>query len=258
MMYSVRIYTRSHGNTQFYMLIGTFIVSAVFYWLYGKDYLIIYISSSLIHLLLEIILFVGKIRKGTVYVFGRKLPRVADIFLRALVDGPSVFVPSFFVADQIMSGHPWTGILIATLIMGLASLYMGITDRNGVRRLPENEAPLISRRTMTNPGAVMFLALINTVSLGALFLMPMPYRTHALIFVAAYSLLVMLFYLINYSLGARFVEIFDAKREAYVKPGPLFQAAALTYDSIYEMAFLFSPAYWVVFYLGLFEYAAIS
>ena len=96
--------------------------------------------------------------------------------------------------------------------------------------------------------------LLNTGCLTALFLMPAPYRTHAFIYVIAYSLMVMLFYFINYNMGVRMVEIYDHDRKEYVRPGPLFQAAGLAYDSGYEMALLISPAYWITFYLGLFHY----
>ena len=111
---------------------------------------------------------------------------------------------------------------------------------------------------MTRPGAVMLLSLLNTICLAALFLMPAPYRTHAFIYLLTYSTLVGIFYLINYNLGVRMVELYDHERKEYTRPGPLFQAAGLAYDSSYEMALLISPAYWVTFYLGFFHYATLS
>lgn len=80
---------------------------------------------------------------------------------------------------------------------------------------------------MTRPWAVMLLALINTGCLTVLFLMPAPYRAHAFTYVIAFSLLVMLFFIINYNLGVRMVEIYDNERGGYTSPRPFFQAAAL-------------------------------
>ena len=65
--------------------------------------------------------------------------------------------------------------------------------------------------------------------------------------------MVILFYLITYNLGVRMVEIYDYDTKKFIKPGPLFQAAGLGYDSVYEMAVLVSPAYWLTFYLGFFR-----
>jgi hypothetical protein len=54
------------------------------------------------------------------------------------------------------------------------------------------------------------------------------------------------------------VEIYDHERGEYTRPSPFFQAAGLAYDSAYEMALMLSPAYWVAFYLGLFQYTTIT
>ena len=116
----------------------------------------------------------------------------------------------------------------------------------------------MSRRAMTRPGAVMLLSLLNTGCLTALFLMPDPYRLHGFIYVISYALLAMLYYLFNYNLGVRMVQLYDAKDDAYSTPGPGFQAAALAYDCAYEMALLISPAYWVTFYLGYFTYTTLG
>ncbi|MFK7923113.1 MAG: hypothetical protein AB8H47_14210 [Bacteroidia bacterium] len=257
-MYSVRSYTRKHGSTNLNILIANILATAALSWYLSIDYLIIYCSSSLVHLIIESGLSLSGIRKGGVYVYGRKLPRIADVFLRALVEGPAFCIPAFFVADHFMSGQIEIGIGAAVLMVGLGSLYMGFSDRNNLRQLgPEDEA-LLSRRAMTRPGAVMLLALINTGCLAAFFLMPAPYRAHAFAYLIAYALLVMLFYLINYNLGVRMIELYDAKEDKFNRPGPVFQAAALTYDSAYEMALLISPAYWLTFYLGFFHYATIA
>jgi hypothetical protein len=257
-MYSVRKYTRGHGNTNLKMLFLNLVVTAVFIWQFGTDYLVIFCSSSILILIIETGLALSGIRKGVVYVYGYKLPRVADLLLRALVDGPAICVPAFFVADQFLAGRIMFGIAGSTLVVGFGSLYMGLADRRDLRRLSPGEEPLVSRRAMTRLGAVMLLALINTGCLTALFLIHTPYRAHAFTYVIAYSLLVMLFYVINYNLGVRMVEIYDYERGEYTMPSHFFQAAGFAYDSAYEMALLVSPAYWVMFYLGLFHYTTIT
>lgn len=254
MMYSVRKNSKGHGNTNLHLLLGVLVITAILTWQYGVNYVIIFCSSSMLHLLIETGLTLSGTRKGAVYVYGRKLPRWADVCLRAFVDGPAFCVPAFFVADQFIDGNRFVGITGALFVVGLASLYMGMADRHDLHKLAAGEEPLASRRAMTRPVAVMLLALVNTICLIALFLIPSPYRTHALIYISAYSVFVMLFYLINYNLGVRMVEIYDPERKEYTKPGPFFQAAGLAYDSVYEMALLVSPAYWVTFYLGLFYY----
>jgi hypothetical protein len=170
-----------------------------------------------------------------------------------MVEGPAFCVPAFFIADQFVAGNTFVGIVGAILLVGIASLYLGLADRYNLRKLGPDEEPLITRRAMTRPKAVMLLALINTGCLTALFLIPAPYRSHAFAYLIAYSFLVLLFYFINYNLGVRMVEIYNHERKEYTTPGPLFQAAGLTYDSAYEMALLISPAYWLTFYLGLFQ-----
>lgn len=253
-MYSVRKTTKWHGNTQVHVLLCVLVVTGLLVWQYGKNYLVIFAASSLLHLIIEGGLSLSGIRKGRVYVYGYELPRAADCTLRALVEGPGYCVPAFFVADRVVAGQAGLGIGSAAVLVATVSLYMALADRRDLKRLGPDEEPISSRRAMTRPGAVMLLALVNTVCLAALFLMPEPYRTHAFIYVIAYSSMVMLFYFINYNLGVRMVEIYDHERGEFVRPGPLFQTAGLAYDSGYEMALLISPAYWVTFYLGFFEY----
>ena len=257
-MYSVRKNTKGHGNTNLHMLLLNILATAVLTWQFGTDYLVIFCSSTILIFFIETGLALSGIRKGVVYVYGRKLPRLADLILRAMVDGPTISLPAFFVADQILAGRIIGGIAGSTLVVGMGALYMGLADRRDLRRLSPGEEPLVSRRAMTRPWAVMLLALINTGCLAAMFLMPEPYRTHAFTFVIAFSLFVMLFYFINYNFGVRMLEIYDYERGVYTKPGPLFQAAGFAYDSAYEMALLISPAYWVSFYLGLFQYPTMA
>lgn len=253
MMYSVRKNSKAHGNANVNILLLNMVVTAILVWQFGANYFIIFCTSGLVHLMIETGLALSGTRKGVVYVRGRKLPRWADVALRAFVEGPAFCVPAFFVADRFMDGDLLVGIMGPVIVVGLASLYIGLADKHSLRQLEAGEEPLASRRAMTRPAAVMLLSLVNTICIIALFLIPSHYRTHALIYVSAYSVLVMFFYFINYNLGVRMVEIYDPERKVYTQPGPLFQAAGLAYDSVYEMGLLISPAYWVAFYFGLFH-----
>lgn len=257
MMYSVRKTGKSHGNTNFAILICNLIITSLLVWCYGMNYLVIFCSSTLLHVIIETGLSYSRLRKSSVYVFGKELPRYADVLLRAMVEGPAFCVSAFFVADRIMEGNILIAFALPVLVVGFASLYMGLADRKDLKREHDGEKSLTNRRAMTSPRAVMLLSLINTGGLAAIFLMPSPYRMHAFIYVGSYALLVMLFYLINYNLGVRMVEICNEEKNEYVKPGVWMQAAGLTYDSIYEMAFLISPAYWVAYYAGLFHYKTL-
>ena len=253
-MYSVRKTTQGHGDTNIKVLLFIVTLTAVLIWQFGLNYLVIFCTSSIMHLTIETGLAFSGIRKGAVYAFGFKLPLFLEILLRSMVEGPAFCVPAFFVADQFIKGDIVLGITAALIVVGLASLYMGLADRHNLRNLKTEEEPIISRRAMTRPKAMMFLALINTICLSALFLIPAPYRLHAFIYLIAYCVLVMVFYFINYNLGVRVIEIYDHDSKEYNMPGPIFQAVGLTYTSIYEMAFLITPAYWLTFYLGLFNY----
>jgi hypothetical protein len=257
-MYSVRVITRWHGNTQVHILLCNLIITGFLIWNFGIDYLVIFCASTLLHLLLETGLSISGIRKGDVFVYGHRLPRAADAVLRAIVEGPGFCVPAFFAADQIMGGNVALGVGFPVVIVGFASLFMGLADRRDVARLGPDEAPQMSRRAMMRPGAVMLLSLINTGCLTALFLMPDPYRLHGFIYVISYALLAILFYIFNYNLGVRMVQMYDSEKKSYTTPGPVFQAIGLAYDSSYEMALLISPAYWVTFYLGFFHYTTLS
>ena len=256
-MFSVRVTTPNHGDTQLHMMLVNLVVTGLLAWQFGGDYVVIFVASTLLHLLIEVGLAVTGIRKGRVLVYGYVLPRSVDALVRAMTEGPGFCVPAFFVADQVAAGNGVQAAATAAVVIGLGSLYMGWADRQGVARLAPDQEPVFSRRAMTRPGAVMLLSAVNTIALFALFSMPEPMRTHAFTYVASYALLVMLFYLINYNLGVRMVQIHDADTKEWVQPGPAFQAAALTYDSAYEMGLLLSAAYWVTAYLGLFQYLTL-
>ncbi len=249
-MYSVRKSTMKHGTTNFNVLLFILAITCYLTWQFGINYFIIFCSSSIIHLIIESGLALSGMRKSEVYVYGKKLPKTIEIVIKSMTEGPAYCVPAYFVADQFIAGNFLLGIVSAVIVVGFAAYYLGWSDK---RDLEKGELPLISRRAMNKPKAVMLLALINTGCLTALFLMPSPYRMHAFIYIIAYSLLVMLFYLINYNLGVRMVEIYDHDTKEFKQPGPLFQAAGLAYDSAYEMAVLVSPAYWLTFYLGFFK-----
>lgn len=252
-MYSVRKTTKKHGNVSLHMLLLILTLTAILIWQYGINYLVIFCSSSLLHMIIEGGLYFSGVREGEVYLYDQKLSKSAEIGLRSMVEGPAFCVPSFFVADQVLQGNLLIGITSALLVVGLALFYMGYADRRDIKRLSSEEKPLISRRGMNQPLAMIALAFINTICLIAMFFIPQPYRTHALIYIISYSILVLLFYFINYNLGVRYVEYYDHDKKEYYKPSLSIQIAGLTYDSAYEMALLISPAYWLTFYLGLFH-----
>jgi hypothetical protein len=217
------------------------------------NYLVIYCASAILHILIESGLAISGIRKGNIHLFGKKIPKVADILMRSLLEGPAYCVPAFFVADQFGQDSFLITAFVTLIVIGLVSLYLGLTDKRQIFKLEEGEEPDISRREMTRPGAVMLLALINSICLIAILLIPEGPREHALVYLISYSTFVMLYYLINYNLGVRMIEMYDAEKKEYYRPKPLYQAFGLIYDSAYEMALLISPAYWVTFYFGFFK-----
>jgi len=252
-MYSVRKTTPQHGNANLNVLAYILIITTLLIWQFGINYLVIFCASSLLHILIETGLFVSGIRKGEVYVYGYKLPKTVEIILRSSVEGPAFCVPAFFIADQLQSGNFFSAFIGAFLVVGLAAFYLGWEDKRNIQKLGTNEEPLISRRAMTKPKAVMLLAMINTGCLIALFLIPNTDRLHAFSYLISYAFLVLLFYFINYNLGVRYIEMYDHENKHYFKPSKSMQIAGLTYDSAYEMALLISPAYWLTYYLNLFN-----
>ena len=252
MMYSVRKTTVKHGDANLIVLIYILIITSILIHQYGINYLVIFCSSALLHMLIETGLSIFGIRKGSVYIFGNELPRAADVVLKSLVEGPAFCVPAFFVADQFQSENYLFPIVLSVAVVGLAAFYLGWRDKVNIGKLTKEETPLVSRRAMTKPLAVILLALINSGCIAAFFLIPLTHRGHAFTYLFAYSVFVLLFYFINYNLGVRYIEMYESETKKYTKPGIGFQMAGLTYDSAYEMALLVSPAYWLTFYLGFF------
>jgi hypothetical protein len=253
MMYSVRKTTIHHGNSNFYVLLVILIMTALLIINFGKNYLIIFLSSGVLHVILETAITLTGVRKGHGYLFGKKLHRAPEILLRSFVEGPALCVPAFFVADNYVKGNMTLAFLGGIAIVGLASLYLAVSDTVQLKKAGA-DGEIISRRAMTNPKSVMLLALLNTFCISMVFLIPLDSRGLAFIYLLAYSTFVLLFFFINYNFGVRYVVLYDPETKEYRKPGPLMQAAGLSYDSAYEMALLISPAFWVPFYLGLFEF----
>ena len=79
-MFSVRKTTKFHGTTSFYLLVFIFIVTTALIYEYGRNYLVIYLSSGLLHVIIETGLTVSGIRKGETFLFGKKLPKFSEIF----------------------------------------------------------------------------------------------------------------------------------------------------------------------------------
>lgn len=252
-MFSVRMTTKFHGNANFHVLIYILLITSLLITFFGKNYLVIFLSSSFLHLLIETGLTLSGTRKGSTYLFGQKLSKPGEIILRSFVEGPAFCVPAFFIADQFIAGNVLIALTCATIIVGIAAFYLAYSDNSQLRKAKTDEDVIISRRAMTKPKAVMLLALINTICITMMFLIPLDFRSHAFTYLLAYSLFVVLFYFINYNLGVRYIELYDPETRSYKKPGVLMQVGGLLYDSAYEMALLISPAYWIPFYMDYFK-----
>lgn len=253
MMYSVRKTTIFHGNSNFYVLLFILLLTTLLVVNFGKNYLIIFLSSSLLHVIIESGLTITGIRKGNTYLFEKKLHRVPEIMLRSFVEGPAFCVPAFFVADQYSWGNILVPVLASILIVGCASAYLAFSDRRNLRAFSSQDSVIISRRAMTNPKAVMLLALVNTLCISIMLTIPMEHRLHASIYIFSYAAFVLLFYFINYNFGVRYIELYNPVTGEYNKPNLGMQIAGLFYDSAYEMTILISPAYWIPLYMDFFQ-----
>jgi hypothetical protein len=252
-MFSVRKTTKFHGNANFIVLIYILLITSILITFYGINYLVIFLSSSLLHLLIETGLTISNIRKGSTYLYGRKLSKPSEIILRSFVEGPAFCVPAFFIADQFIAGNVLPALTSATFIVGIAAFYLAYSDNFQLRKIKTDEDVIISRRAMTKPKSVMLLALINTICISMMFLIPLDSRYHAFAYLLSYSLFVVLFYFINYNMRVRYIELYDPETMSYKKPGVLMQVSGLLYDSAYEMSLLISPAYWIPYYMGGFS-----
>lgn len=257
-MYSSRKTTVSHGTHQLSLLLINIAVAVVLTLLKGRDYLVIFLASGLLHTFMEIGLGLTGGRKSDVYVYGHKLPKIPNAVLRAFVEGPGPCVPAYFAADHLISGDYAIGIVVPILLMTGAATYSAVSDRIALKRLETDEDIKWSRREMTRPGVMMPIAFISSTCLAVLLLMSEPHRGHALLYVLSYSLLIMLFFLINYRVGVRMIQRYDYERGEFYTPGIGFQLVAYTYDSVYEMGLLLSPIYLIPFGLGLLQYVTMA
>jgi hypothetical protein len=252
-MFSVRKTTIFHGDANFYCLLYILCITSVVITCYGNNYLVIFLSSSILHLLIEAGLAISGIRKGDTFLFGKKMSKVTEILLRSFVEGPAFCVPAYYLADHIIKGNTFAGFGISLVVVGLAAYYLAYSDRVSLNKISNDKQLIISRRAMTKPKAVMLLGLLNTFCISMLFLIPENSRNHAFLYLMSYAIFVLLFYFINYNMGVRYIELYDPETKTYYRPGLMMQTAGLFYDSVYEMALLISIAYWVPFYLGLFN-----
>jgi len=252
-MYSVRLTTKAHGVTTSHLFLFIIFLIGCLIYTFGLNYLVIFCASSLMHVLIETGLHVSGLRKGDMYYRAFKLPKFMEILLRSMVEGPAFCVPAYFVADQYAKGNILLAALASILVVGLASFYLGWFDRKHHLAAKDESELIISRRAMTRPQSVMLLALVNSICLIALMFIPSSARTHAFTYIFAYAGFVLLFYLINYSLGVRYIETFRHDLNSFEKPKLSLQIAGLVYNSAYEMTLLISPAYWLTYYLGFFS-----
>lgn len=144
-------------------------------------------------------------------------------------------------------------IIAAAFVVGMASFYLGWFDRKHQREVQDASELVISRRAMSKPRSMILLALLNVLSLYALFAIPTPDRTHVFTYILSYAGFVLLFYFINYNLGVRYIERWNEHTHSFEKPKRLVQFLGLVYDSAYEMTLLISPAYWLSYYFGFFH-----
>lgn len=251
-MYSVRLTTKAHGITTTHLFLFIVSLSGFLTFFFGWNYAIIFCASSLLHVVIETSLHLLNLRKGEMFYGVKKIPKFMEILLRSMVEGPAFCVPAFFVADQFILGPSFTALFISILVVGGASFYLGWFDRKHVNTLVNESDLLVSRRAMLKPKAVISLAFINSLCLIAIMLIPSEHRNHAFIYYISYAGFVLLFYFINFNLGVRYIEVFNADTKLYEKPKISMQVLGLVYDSAYEMTLIVSPAYWICFYLGFF------
>lgn len=252
-MYSVRLTTNAHGKTTFHLFLFIVSLSALLIYFYGMNYLLIFCASSIVHVLIETGLFLSKLRKGDMYYGRYKLPKMVEILLRSMVEGPAFCVPAFFVADQVVKGNWMEAIASAIIVVGTASFYLGWFDRKHKNAVKSADDLIISRRAMSKPKGIMLLALINSICILAIVFLPVEQHLHAFTYYFAYAGFVLLFYFINFNLGVRYIELYNWENKCFEKPGLGMQVAGLIYDSAYEMTLLISPTYWLSFYLGFFQ-----
>jgi len=253
MIYSVRQTTIKHGDANFHILLYIIFITSLLVFYFGKNYLIIFLSSGAVHFIIESLLTITGIRKGRTFLFGKQLPRLAEISLRSLVEGPAFCVPAYFIADQFKNGNFATITLLGGIIVGLASLYSALSDNYYVKKYISTDKIITSRRAMSKPKAFIALVLINSFFLFLITQLPNVAFHHGTIYLISYACFVLLFYFINYNLGVRYIEMYDSKKDEYRKPGVFYQAVGLFYDSVFEMTLFISPAYLIPYYLGLFN-----
>ena len=249
-MYSVRLTTKTHGKTTFHLFLFILALSSLLVFEFGWNYGVIYGVSSFVHVLIESGLYISKLRKGEMYYGSFKLPKILEIFLRSMVEGPAFCVPAFFIADHVVQGDVLEAICIAFLVVGSASFYLGWFDRKHKNQVSSESELIISRRAMNQPKGMMLLAFINSICLVVMVLLPQEQKAHAFAYYFAYAGFVLLFYLINYKLGVRYIEVYNSDMKRFEKPSLGMQVAGLVYDSAYEMTLLISPVYWLSYYLG--------
>ena len=155
------------------MLFRSFIliVTTLLIYEYGRNYLAIYLSSGLLHAVIESGLTVSGIRKGETFLFGKKLSKLSEIFLRSFMEGPAFCVPAFFLADQYRMGNLMYASFLTIVVVGGASFLLGWSDKKNIAKVVSENSIIIVRRAMMNPKASMLLALLNTICISMIFLM---------------------------------------------------------------------------------------
>ena len=235
-MYSVRLTTNQYGKTNFYLSLGILIATATLHHYIGESIWVIYFSSLVWHLFIEIGLFLSGLRKGEVYFGKYKLPKGIEIVQRAMVEGPAFCVPAYLVGANGKIGDP-PQLIIGALLVIAGSLYLALSDFFSVRRSPK-ENLVYTRRSMNAPGGMIILGIVNMSLIFYIALNPATW-----VYFIAYSIFVLIFYAIHLPLGIRFIEFRTETSSSYHRPNFAYQCLGLFYDSTYEMTLFIAPAY---------------
>lgn len=235
-MYSVRLTSPHHGKYNTILLLFILATTLGLQGTLGGSFWIIYLSSVCWHLCIEFGLFFAGMRKGKVFVGTQYLPKFVEILQRALVEGPAFCVPAYLISSVERPSGFYLIILGFVLVIA-GSLYAAFSDYQSLKSLPL-EQWVYTRRAMNNPFGMMVLGICNGV---VIFYIALHSETWS--YLLAYALSVLIFYIIHFPLGLRFIQLKDERTDTYYKPGKGMQGLGLIYDSVYEMTLFIAPAY---------------
>lgn len=242
-MYSVRLTSPHHGKATTFLLLFILGITFSLQSILGGSFWIIYFSSVCWHLWIEIGLFVSGMRKGKVFAGVHQLPKSIEILQRAMVEGPAFCVPAYLISSAVRSPN-FSLILLGFVLVIMGSLFSAISDYRSIKSIPKEDR-VFTRRAMNNPVGMMVLGICNAM---VLFYIALHSETWA--YILAYAASVLIFYIIHFPLGLRFIQLKDEQTNAYYQPGKGMQGLGLIYDSVYEMTLFIAPAYLIPWSFG--------